>query len=160
MNYHEEVCDLFDVNKNNSDPYCLAHCISADFAMAGGIAVQFNTHFDMKLRLVKQYKDQIQAFDYTGGIVIPMAAYPYVCDNNFMVYNLITKKYVTERPTYEHLKNCLWRMKNLMLMGDYHKLAIPQIGCGIDGLKWNKVSGLIKELFYMTDIEVMVCMLK
>lgn len=160
MYYHEEVCDLFSVNKNNPVPYCLAHCISADFAMAGGIAVQFNQHFNMKARLINQYNNKVQAFDYMGGIVIPMSASPYVRENNFMVYNLITKKYVTERPTYEHLRNCIWRMKNYMLMADYHKLAIPQIGCGIDGLKWEKVREIIKEVFYATDIEVLVCKLK
>lgn len=36
--YREVESDLFKVNKT----YYLAHCISADFAMAAGIVVEFN----------------------------------------------------------------------------------------------------------------------
>ena len=44
MVYREVESDLFKVNKT----YYLAHCISADFAMAAGIVVEFNKEFDMK----------------------------------------------------------------------------------------------------------------
>lgn len=41
MDYKEVKMNLFSINKTADTPYCLAHCISADFAMAGGIAVDF-----------------------------------------------------------------------------------------------------------------------
>ena len=40
MFYKEEKRDLFSV----SDSWYLAQCVSADFAMGAGIAVQFNKH--------------------------------------------------------------------------------------------------------------------
>lgn len=40
MIYKYEECDLFCVPSN----YYLVQCISADFAMGAGIAVQFNKH--------------------------------------------------------------------------------------------------------------------
>jgi hypothetical protein len=39
------------------------------------------------------------------------------------------------------------------------KLAMPKIGCGLDGLYWNVVSHLIQEVFYDSDIEIIVCFL-
>ena len=44
MIYKEEKRDLFSV----SDSRYLAQCISADFAMGAGIAVQFNKHSNVK----------------------------------------------------------------------------------------------------------------
>ena len=41
MEFREEKRDLFSV----PDDYYLAHCISADFAMGKGIAVEFNRRF-------------------------------------------------------------------------------------------------------------------
>ena len=51
MIYSEEQRDLFSV----SDDYYLVQCISADFGMGKGIAVDFNKHFDMKNRIIKKY---------------------------------------------------------------------------------------------------------
>lgn len=36
------------------------------------------------------------------------------------------------------------------------KLAIPKIGCGIDGLQWDKVSDLLAEVFSAEPIEIVV----
>lgn len=47
MFYKEEKRDLFSV----SDSWYLAQCVSADFAMGAGIAVQFNKHFNVKENL-------------------------------------------------------------------------------------------------------------
>ena len=44
MHYQELQKDLFTV----SEDYYLAHCISSDFVMGGGIAVPFNKKFDLK----------------------------------------------------------------------------------------------------------------
>ena len=53
MIYREEVRDLFSV----SDDYYLAHCISEDFALGAGIAVEFNNRFDMRKKLKEEFPD-------------------------------------------------------------------------------------------------------
>ena len=50
MIYKYEECDLFCVPSN----YYLVQCISADFAMGAGIAVQFNKHFNVKENEIRQ----------------------------------------------------------------------------------------------------------
>ena len=39
------------------------------------------------------------------------------------------------------------------------KIGMSLIGCGLDGLKWDKVSGIISQVFKGTDIEIIVCRL-
>ena len=35
-------------------------------------------------------------------------------------------------------------------------LAMPKIGCGLDGLKWDKVSAIIEEVFKHTNVHVYI----
>ena len=52
MIYREEIINLFMV----PDDYFLVHCISADFALGRGIAVEFNKRFNIKASLQRQYR--------------------------------------------------------------------------------------------------------
>ena len=159
MTYYEVAKDLFTVNDycfNN--PYCLAHCISADFAMAGGIALGFNEHFNMRNRLIKKYVDKTKDFKKLGPVMIPEKCFTEKEPHQaFLVYNLITKCYVWDRPTYNTLRVTLVDMKNHMQDLGLTRLASPKIGCGIDGLDWETVKAMIQEVFQNTNIEVLVC---
>ena len=150
MLYKEEVRDLFSV----SDDYYFAQCISADFAMGAGIAMQFNKHFDTKTKLIKRYgfsfEDRWDAFNEHG-----------TCLLEGRVYNLITKKKHWLKPTYDTLKAALNAMRTMVINNpDVKKIAMPQIGCGLDKLQWDKVSEIIKEVFGELDVEILICKLK
>ena len=147
MIYNEEHRDLFEVSKD----YYLAHCISADFGMGAGIVVQFNQRFDMKNILKKKYKSLVGEWEST-----PKGNRGF-CLLEGRVFNLVTKQYVFQKPTYEELKGSLYKMKIFALELGVTKIAMPLIGCGIDGLDWNRVSGMIKEVFADTAIEILVC---
>ena len=139
MMYKEEVKDLFTVPQG----YNLAHCISADFNLGGGIAKQFCTHFNMRERLLNYYGDAVEG-----------AGFALTISN---VYNLVTKEKVSDRPTYENLINALTDMKEDMVATGVKKIAMPKIGCGLDRLNWNIVRSIIKEVFEDTDIEILIC---
>ena len=156
MIYREETRDLFTVNEEVVKPYCLAHCISADFAMAGGIAVSFNVFFNMKNKLINKYKSLTNQFTVCGPMILPELCYSLQY-HSFYIYNLVTKCYVADKPTYEDLKTTLMNMKTHMVSFGKTKLAIPKIGCGIDGLDWKIVSQMIQEVFKDTEIEILVC---
>ena len=148
LTYKEEHRDLFSV----SPDYMLCHCISADFGMSGGIVLMFNKIFDMKNKMLTLHADEgVKKWDATGtGYVIQE-------DN---VFNLITKRNVYEQPTYEDLAASLFEMRDLCKEQGIKKLAMPQIGCGIDGLEWEKVSSLVKDIFEDMDMEILVCIWK
>lgn len=145
MIYKEEKRDLFTVPED----YYLAHCISADFGMGQGIVLEFNERFDMKRKLrtlFDGYLDEFLEYDYKSDcIMIPP------------VFNLITKERYWHKPTYETMRGALEMMRKLALKNDVKKIAMPIIGCGLDKLKWNKVSEIIKNVFRDTDIEILVC---
>lgn len=145
MIYKEEIRDLFCVPED----YYLAHCISADFGMGKGIAVEFNKHFDMKHILQTKYPYYVNRFHQQERL--------FDCVLEGRVFNLITKERYFEKPTYETILGALSEMKVLCWFKKIHKIAMPLIGCGLDGLEWDKVSKIIKFVFHKEDIEILVC---
>lgn len=136
MEYKEIKGNLFDAPQG----FCLAHCIAGDFGMSAGIATQFNDKFDMKNRLQEIY----------GSVKSPSVI---KIDN---VFNLITKDKTWNKPTYDSLRFTLISLRDKMIDEGIKKLAIPQIGCGLDRLNWNVVREIIKEVFENTDIQIVV----
>lgn len=145
MIYREEVRDLFSVPED----YYLAHCISADFRMGKGITVEFNKRFDMKHVLQTKYPDFVNQFRRQKRL--------FYCILEGRVFNLITKERYFEKPTYETMLGALSEMKVLCWLEKIHKIAMPIIGCGLDGLEWDKVSKIIKYVFQKEDVEILVC---
>lgn len=145
MIYKEEYRDLFSV----PDDYYLAHCISADFALGAGIAVQFNKKFDMRNQLQKKYPDYINKWHH----------YKMVgdCIRAGRVLNLITKERYFHKPTYKSVESALIQMHYVIEELGIKKIAIPTIGCGLDRLSWDKVSEIIKDVFDDVDVEILVC---
>ncbi len=133
--------DLFTV----PDDFFLAHCISADFALGAGIAAEFSKRFDMRNVLRKSLPFYLEHFinDNVIGDCIRVGR----------VFNLVTKKNYWNKPSYESLMIALSKLKD----SGVTKLAIPKIGCGIDGLDWDKVYNVICSVFDNTDIEILVC---
>jgi O-acetyl-ADP-ribose deacetylase (regulator of RNase III) len=145
MIYEEEQRDLFLV----SEEYYLAHCISADFGMGKGIVVEFNKRFNMKYKLRNKYPNYLNEWHNSG--------YEGDCIMEGRVLNLITKERYFHKPTYQSLKSALMVMKTICHKENITKIAMPVIGCGLDKLSWDKVSGIIKEVFSDSDIEILVC---
>ena len=144
MIYTEVKQDLFEVDHT----YYLAHCISADFGMAKGIAVQFNYYFDMRNKLKKKYPGYLQEFRRVkqGDCILEGE-----------VFNLITKEHYYDKPTYKSLTQALTKCRDLCEEHNIKKIAMPVIGCGLDRLSWDRVSSIIWDIFFNTDIEILVC---
>lgn len=146
MTIIEKQMDLFDV----SNDYILVHCISSDFALGAGIAKQFTK------RGVKKYLQTHFNFTWNGNgycIASPI-------ENYRGVFNLVTKKSYYDKPTYKTLEQSLIDMKNkIQKLNGNVRLAMPRIGCGLDKLEWEKVKEILKEVFYDTDISILVCYL-
>lgn len=140
MNYKEIEGNLFDAPQG----FCLAHCIAGDFGMGAGIATQFNEKFNMRSRL----KDIYESVTAPDCIKI---------DN---VYNLITKNLSYKRPTYDNFTESLRIMKEEIVKDGVKFLAMPQIGCGLDGLNWSIVRAIIKDIFEDTDVNIVIYIYK
>lgn len=127
-NYEEKYDDLF-----TSETEGIAHCISKDVKMGKGIAVEFRKRYEGIEEILEQSPS-------IGNICI-------LRRNNKWIYYLITKRLYWEKPTYDNLKSCLEVMKQHMKENRVNSVAMPQIGCGLDKLKWEVVRKIIKEIF-------------
>lgn len=138
--------NLFDVR---ADFY--AHCISADFGMGKGIALEFNKRFNQKNRLIQGCGSAVKA---SWGSDKPVRC---VVDGKTHVINLITKENYWDKPTYETLEASLQEMKRLV--PGPALIAMPRIGCGLDKLTWSRVKDIIIETFKDTNVDIIVCSL-
>jgi len=153
--------DLFKLEEMVSNPeeYVTAQCIASDLGLFGGIAHEFDLKRDIKkkLRDWAEGNHQIQVkcpYDSDYGSAIPAIVGHNVKIEN--VYNLVTKTWTFEKPAYKDLVSCLNELRSEMLKSDELFLAIPKIGCGIDGLQWDVVHQLINGIFFDTEISILV----
>ena len=150
MKYNVMVGDLFDMDKE----YTLAHCISSDFVMGGGIAKLF-TNKGVKQTLMEN--EEVGKWEGHGYCL------PCLMNDNGVeksVINLVTKEKVYHKPTYDTLRDALEDMKDVLAGKDNVRLAMPAIGCGLDGLQWDKVQNIIKDVFKDTNYEIDICILE
>lgn len=149
MTIKEENRDLFTVSQG----YYLAHCITADFSLGVGVAKKMDEIYNMREKLINVYdlSDYDPEFileDYVGEALL--------IDN---VYNLVLKKHPQKKAKYKKLRACLEDMKDEMEANLVTKVAMPRIGCGHEGLEWDRVREIIEKVFEDTAIEILVCSL-
>ena len=123
------------------------HCISRDYALGAGIAVEFNKRYNMREALLKLAKDSPKTLKEK-------------CIEIDNVFNLITKEKYWQKPTYNSLEDSLIEMREKISKNENIKrLVMPKIGCGLDRLSWDKVETMIKNIFKDLNIEIIVCYL-
>ncbi len=72
------------------------------------------------------------------------------------IYNLVTKEKYSDLPDYETLRLSLEEMKMHAVRNKVREIAMPKIGCGLDGLQWNAVRTLVKNVFLRENISIKV----
>ena len=137
MTYEEKPMDLFTVDES----YHLAHCIASDLRMGAGIAIPMQNKFGLRGKIEKSGKE---------------VQHP-TCILTGRVFNLITKKRSSGKPTLISLTVAIQKMKEIALEQGIDKIAMPKIGCGLDRLSWGEVSDNIQSIFADTDIDILVC---
>jgi O-acetyl-ADP-ribose deacetylase (regulator of RNase III) len=79
-----------------------------------------------------------------------------------IVNHLVTKQHYYDKPTHTTLQQALSDAS--IRMAKYYpycdKIAMPLIGCGLDGLKWENVREIVHGVFKNTNYEVVVCKLR
>ncbi|XP_037934200.1 ADP-ribose glycohydrolase OARD1 [Teleopsis dalmanni] len=130
--------DLFSAESS----FSMAHCVAEDMRLGKGIAIKFRDKFGQIANLKAQNVK-------TGGVAL-------VKDKSRYIYYLVTKQTSWGKPTYQSLHSSLNAMRDHMLQHNVNKLAIPRIGCGLDGLMWSKVNDLLHEIFAKDSIEIIV----
>lgn len=147
MKYEERRQDLFTVDMS----YQLAHCISADFKLGAGIAVQIEREFGVKHTLKELYPNYLECWIH--------GRYVGDCLSTGRVFNLVTKERFYHKPTYDAIEESLITMRHVCEESGITKIAMPKIGCGLDKLDWGNVSYIVQNTFKDMDIEILICYL-
>lgn len=160
MKYDEMMGDLFAVfdemnGISDSAKIMAAHCVSSDGVMGAGIAPQFTKHFGTKQEFLSLLPNGQKVWDEMRKNPEENGWGDILVTEN--VINLITKRNVYDKPTYESVRSCLEQAAEYCRDNGITNLLMPQIACGIDGLKWEKVSPMIQEAFKDTDVSVTIC---
>nr|WPR17978.1 MAG: RNA-dependent RNA polymerase [Crogonang virus 134] len=124
------------------DTVSLVHCVAQDMKMSAGIAVEFKKRF-------KGIED-LRALNTELGSVAVLAV------NNRYIYNLVTKRVSSHKPTIETLKSSLKKMADHVKEHQVTQLAMPMIASGLDKLDWDAVLEVIKETFYHVDVDITI----
>lgn len=137
-NVKEITGDLFEA----SEEYALGHCVSQDFRMDRGIALEFRRKFGQIEELSKQKKSvtEVASIKAEGRTII--------C--------LITKEYYWQKPTYENVFLTITNLKHFCTSENITKVAMPRIACGLDKLQWSEVRTMIRYIFRNTQIQILI----
>ena len=107
-----------------------------------GIAAAFKNKFGGVEEIQQQEVD-------VGGVAVLERDGRYV-------YYLVTKSKYWDRPTYKSLQDSLQAMKKHCIQAQVKRLAMPCIGCGLDGLDWTLVRSLIHSVFSDVDMQLTI----
>lgn len=139
MIFKIEKGDLFELKGT----HLLVHCISRDCALGAGIASAFRKYYPDLTRdlsiYIKKTSTERRCLLFNGEVA-----------------NLITKDKYFNKPTYEDLQLALNELRDIVIKKGYAKLAMPRLGCGLDGLSWRIVKKMIIETFNDLNIEIIV----
>jgi hypothetical protein len=124
----------------------LCHCVSEDFAMGMGIALEFKRRFGNVDNLLAQKKK-------VGDVA-------FIKENDRFIFYLVTKQMYFLKPTYQTLWDALCKLASLCVENQVKKLSMPLIGCGLDKLEWKNVFILIDKAFANTDVQLRIYTLK
>jgi len=133
----EKNKDLFTVDKS----YYLAHCCASDLRLGAGIAVPMQKKFNLRGKI----NNSGESLEHP------------TCVLTGRVFNLITKKRSSGKPTEQSLEFAIIAMKDIAEKEGITKIAMPKIGCGLDQLSWPRVRRILNDVFQDTPIEILVC---
>lgn len=129
--------DLLEYIKEfDKNEYIIVHCISNDWALGAGIALQLKKAFYIRK---PNYETSVGTCVFSPNFVA----------------NLITKSHYYKKPTYSSLEGSFISLSKQLQ--EPKILIMPKIGCGLDKLDWSKVSELIEK--YLKTYDVRVCII-
>ena len=125
INY--KIGNILECNNN------IAHCVSRDIRMSAGLARKMKVHFG-GIKEMKRMKRDV------GDIVV-------IKRNGHSIIGLITKKYFWKKPLYSNIESSLYKLRSYLTSINQKSIAMPLIGCGLDGKDWNIIEKMITNIF-------------
>lgn len=123
-------------NLLESDSDCLINTVNCEGYMGKGIAYQF------KLRFPENNKDYVKACN-NGALTI--GKLHFYKEDGKTIINFPTKDKWRNKSEMDYIEKGLNELVELLPRLNINSIAIPPLGCGNGGLKWDDVKKLIVE---------------
>lgn len=143
--------DLFDTVREH--PTCsVAHCISADAKMNAGIAPLIVHDYMLSRREVAEQDPRVGE-----TVKTPMKS----GDKGRFVLHMVTKPLYYRKPTHATLTSAVESLRTVCIRDHIRDVMMPRVACGLDGMAWNEVHGILCDVFANeARVNVTVCLLK
>lgn len=139
-------------NLFEADVEALVNTVNTVGVMGKGIALQFSRAFP---EIMKPYKDACKSGKLTVGNVFTVRV--SMLEGPKYVINFPTKKHWKGGSKIEFIQSGLQSLKGEIERLGIKSVAIPPLGCGLGGLRWDDVKREMESIFSeLTDVEVLV----
>jgi O-acetyl-ADP-ribose deacetylase (regulator of RNase III) len=109
--------------------------------MGAGIALQFKRAYPS---MFLKYRTECMKYEFKGG---DLRAY---MQGPTMILCFMTKEHWKDPSKMEWIERGLIKLREHLMTGMVKSIAIPPLGCGNGGLKWDEVKPLI--IKHLTDV--------
>jgi len=141
MPFSERTGDMFAAD----DLDAIAHGVNTKGVMGGIAGVVAQKYPEM----ASHYKNICNDGQLKTGQV-----FPWKEEGKPAVYNLATQENPGSDAQYRHVKKTMKVMLKHAEQNGIQKIGVPQIGCGIGGLDWDKVKNIMTEVSNRSPINV------
>lgn len=139
-------------NLLHSTAQALVNTVNCDGYMGKGIALQFKQAFPNNYR---EYHNACKRGDVQPGKMF--VAEEQVETGTKIIINFPTKRHWREKSRLEDIESGLLNLVKVIQEYKITSIAIPPLGCGLGGLKWETVKPLIECAFSeLPEIEVFI----
>ncbi len=125
-------------NMLEADTEALVNTVNTVGVMGKGIAIQFKERFPMNFKI---YANACKKGDMQVGKMLVVKE--NTLDGEKLIINFPTKKEWFRMSQYSYIEDGLKDLVNVIEEYNIKSIAIPPLGCGNGGLKWEKVKPLM-----------------
>ena len=127
-------------------PYSFAHCISADLAMAKGLARQVKSWYPAAPSAIRlRYPPDI------GSVLIYFDPI-----SERYIFSLVIKFRYYPKPTYKSVLASLYELRKIVIDAGISHLSLPKLASGYDKLDFNIIFELICQVFDPLPITIYI----
>ncbi|MEB0261659.1 MULTISPECIES: macro domain-containing protein [unclassified Mucilaginibacter] len=139
-------------NLLTANTQALVNTVNTVGVMGKGIALQFKDRFAENFRI---YAAACKRKDFIIGDLLVVKE--NTIDGEKIIINFPTKTEWFRKSQYEYIEKGLQKLAEVIKEYQIKSIAIPPLGCGNGGLKWDKVKPMIeKHLGHLTNVDIQV----
>jgi O-acetyl-ADP-ribose deacetylase (regulator of RNase III) len=131
-----------------SDAEALVNPVNCVGVMGKGLALQFKQAFPGNFKVYKRA--------CADGAMKPGRMLAWSTGDDRYIINFPTKRHWKDKSCLEDIEAGLKGLMWTILYLDIRSIAIPPLGCGLGGLRWQDVRPLIETAFDGSNVEVFI----